>query len=294
MIAVPERVAKGDLVCVVSVSGGKDSAAVALALREAEVPFRMVFADTGWEAPETYAHLDYLREKIGPIDVVGVDGGMAGTIRKNARFASRMQRWCTKELKLVPLRLYHNAIEQDTVSVLGIRADESTARRDALAFEDCDRWGGYVWRPIVDWTIEDVISIHLRHGVAMNPLYHRGHNRVGCYPCIYAAKEEIRLIADHAPDRIDEIRALEIEATKLRVARNAETPGRYKYVDASYFLNRNGEEHALTIDDVVAWSRTSRGGRQLPLLAPPPEGGCFRWGMCEAPDSTASGKPGAT
>lgn len=39
---------------VVSVSGGKDSNAVILALREAEIPARFVFADTGWEAAETY------------------------------------------------------------------------------------------------------------------------------------------------------------------------------------------------------------------------------------------------
>jgi hypothetical protein len=52
-------------------------------------------------------------------------------------------------------------------------------------------------------------------------------------------------------------------------------------------------ERAALIDNrVYQWprygsgfskSRTSHGGRQLPLIAPPPEGGCFRWGMCEAP-----------
>lgn len=247
----------------------------------------MVFADTGWEAPETYAHLDYLRSKLGPIDVVGVEGGMVARIRHRAGFPSRMQRWCTRELKVLPLRAYHDAIEADTVSVVGIRADESAARRDSLVFEDCDRWGGYVWRPIVDWTVEDVIAIHRRHGVAMNPLYHRGHNRVGCYPCVYSNKGEIALIAQHAPSRIDEIRALETECTSMRAERNTETPGRYAHPVASFFQNRNGESVAMTIDDVVAWSRTERGGRQLPLLAPPPEGGCFRWGMCEAPSVEA-------
>src|SRR5208337_2449618 len=105
-IEVPELVRDGSLVAVVSVSGGKDSTACALALREAGVRYRMVFADTGWEAAETYAHLDHLRVKLGPIDVVGVEGGMTAKIRQRAGFPARMQRWCTRELKLAPLRDY--------------------------------------------------------------------------------------------------------------------------------------------------------------------------------------------
>lgn len=281
-ITIPERVAKGDLVCVVSVSGGKDSAAVALALRDADVPFRMVFADTGWEAPETYEHLDYLRGKLGPIDVVSAEGGMVEKIRHRAGFPSRMQRWCTRELKVLPLRAHHDAIDGETVSVVGIRADESAARRDALVFEDCDRWGGFVWRPIVDWTVADVIAIHRRHGVAMNPLYHLGFNRVGCFPCIYAAKGEIALLAEHAPDRVDMIAGMEAGVIDARAAANVERPGRYQDQRASFFQGA-GSSGFVPIREAVAWSRTTHGGRQLPLLAPPPEGGCFRWGMCEAP-----------
>jgi predicted subunit of tRNA(5-methylaminomethyl-2-thiouridylate) methyltransferase len=44
---------------VLSYSGGKDSNATAMLLRRAGLPFRAVFADTGWEHPETYR---YIRE----------------------------------------------------------------------------------------------------------------------------------------------------------------------------------------------------------------------------------------
>jgi len=53
-----EHVARGGEL-VLSYSGGKDSTAVALALKAAGLPFRAIFADTGWEHPETYR---YLRE----------------------------------------------------------------------------------------------------------------------------------------------------------------------------------------------------------------------------------------
>lgn len=288
---VPEQIRSGELTCIVSISGGKDSTAVALALRESGVPYRMVFADTGWEAPETYAHLDHLRSKLGPIDVVGVPGGMVEKIRHRAGFPARMQRWCTQELKLEPLRAYHDEIEEregiETCCVMGVRAAESEARAKMPVFVDEPsgdrRWGGWIWRPILGWSVQEVLAIHHRHGVDVNPLYKRGHGRVGCYPCIFANKEQVRLLAEYSPSRVDEIRALESEVIELRRQRNEETPGRYKHMAGSFFQSNAGRDGFTPIDDVVAWSRTDRGGRQLPLLPPAPKDGCLLWGACEPP-----------
>jgi len=284
-IEVPDKV--HDLIPVVSVSGGKDSTAVCLALTEAGIEHRRVFADTGWEHDSTYEHLDTLRKHLGPIDVVGVEGGMVAKMRVRAGFPSRMQRWCTSTLKIKPLQEYHDEIrdsEGDTVSVVGIRSDESHSRSMMLPFEDDDRWGGYVWRPILSWSVEDVISIHHRHGVPLHPLYHQGMSRVGCWPCIFARKDEIRLMAEIDPGRIDLIRSLEQEFVQLRRSRNEETPGRYANPDDACFFMSIDRRVKNNIDQVVAWSRTSRGGKQVELLAPPPSGGCFRWGMCEPPE----------
>ena len=283
-IDVPELAR--DLPLIVSVSGGKDSTAVALALRETGLAFQMVFADTGWEAPETYDHLNYLRRTIGPINVVRAKQTMVEAIQHRAGFPGRLQRWCTHELKVNPLKAFHNAIAADTINVVGVRSAESAARADLPVWDDDPRWGGYVWRPIIAWTVEDVLAIHHRHGIAVHPLYRRGHDRVGCFPCIFAAKGEIRLIAEHAPERIDEIRALETECTDLRARRNAEQPGRYAHAQAQFFQTRHGAQ-PMKIDEVVSWARTEHGGRQLPLFAAPTNGGCFRWGICDAPAEPA-------
>lgn len=287
-IQPPAAIADLDLPLVVSASGGKDSTACMIALRAAGMPFRAVFADTGWEAPETYAYVDTLRSIFGPIDVVraesktGEPRAMVDRIRYRAGFPARMQRWCTTELKVQPLRAYHDALNNgDTVSVVGIRAEESARRAQMAEAEDDTQWGGWIWRPLIDWTEEDVYRAHHEAGVPLNPLYKRGHTRVGCFPCIHARKEEIRMLADHAPGRIDEIESLEAWATEERKRRNASAPGRHGTEAATFFQARDREGGAAPIREVVAWSRTSRGGRQLPLLVDPPSDGCFRWGLCE-------------
>lgn len=289
------------VVFVINLSGGKDSVATALYFREAGIPHRLVFADTGWEADETYDYIDrVLLPLFGKIDRVGAEGGMVGKIRERAGFPARRQRWCTKELKVLPMREYFNRIEGlegvECVCVTGIRVEETNHKGDGTdratwpMVEYDHEWDGWMFRPILRWSVAEVLAIHHRHGVPVNPLYFRGHNRVGCYPCIMSNKTDIRLVAEHAPERIALIRELEVEQTAKRSARNAEAPGRYTYADATFFQTLIGDRSHYRgtgqfIDEIVAWSKTTRGGRQLPLAPEPPDGGCFRWGMCEAPES---------
>lgn len=253
-------------VFVVSVSGGKDSTATAAEMerlrRELGIDVRYVFSDTGWEYPQTYEHLATMERTLGiTIDRVGVEGGMVAKIRQRAGFPARKQRWCTRELKVLPLRAYHDALMEresvDTVSVVGIRADESIDRSLLPEFGYDDMWGGYVWRPLINAVIPDVIALHHRHGVPVNPLYKMGFSRVGC-TCIYASKEEIELTAEHFPERIDLIRELEHEAEAMRVERNAETPDRYAHAEATYFQAKMVERYVR----LRTWVKADGGGAE--------------------------------
>lgn len=273
---------------ILSLSGGKDSAAASLYLHEQGIEHRRVFADTGWEHKDTLAYIrDVLEPQLGPIDVVqNKRGGMVELIEHWDMFPSGFRRWCTRELKVKPLNDYIFGLIAETgrpaISVVGVRAGESHKR------STLPEWDGYVekrgqydiWRPLIAWTEEQVIEAHHRHNVPPNPLYLAGASRVGCWPCIYARKKEIRLVADTDPKRIELIERLEARVSDAATKRHGE-PKERTFFQARGPASHGGKDAFMPIRKVVEWSRTSAGGVQYEMFPPPDDEGCLRWGMCE-------------
>lgn len=276
-------------IVVASVSGGKDSAALSMWLTEQGIEHRRVFADTGWEHAATYEYLrGPLAAKLGPIDEVGYPGGMRALVAKKGMFPSRLRRFCTEDLKVRPLAAYVRAIQDahgETVSAVGIRRAESKARSEMEEWEWSREFDCETWRPLIHWTEQDVIDIHKRHGLAPNPLYLKGAQRVGCFPCIFARKAEVRLVADLSPERIDAIREMEQATSKTARARADRDGTHAEFVhgfERTFFhgkLSREGKP--FPIDTIVEWSRTGAGGKQFVLFEDEQPDGCVRWGLCE-------------
>jgi hypothetical protein len=186
------------------------------------------------------------------------------------------------------------------VNTVGIRAEESEARAHLPEWEWEQTFDCEVWRPLLRWTEAEVIAIHKRHGLRPNPLYLLGASRVGCWPCIYARKSEVRLIAETDPGRIVRLRVLESEVAEKALDR-AQREGRDLACPPTWFQNRlstrlpDGKRDGTCwpIEKVVAWSKTALRGVGLPpsadeFLFASHQDGCMRWGLCET-RATGSG-----
>lgn len=294
---------------VISMSGGKDSLATRLIAIEKGIEHIAIFADTGNEHQITYDYLDYLREVTGPIVTVKADfirlfgvktktidtkwkkEGVPLKIRESAkrmlekptgnpfldlclyktRFPSTKAAFCSQALKQEPINDFVADLEYDRLwSWQGVRADESLSRS---MLPQIDRLADdfLIVRPILGWSADRVFRMAKRHGIAPNPLYKLGCGRVGCFPCINARKEEIRIIAELFPEEIDRIREWEKMVGQAS-----------KRMSATFFAATKTPLDGLTrIDDAVAWSKTSKGGRQQKMFFPP-VGQCQSiYGLCE-------------
>ena len=325
---------------VLSYSGGKDSTALYLLAMETGRPFIPVFADTGNEHDATYDYVralpaltggppirwvtadfteDFARKrafvaKVWPqhgvptekveraLKVLEKPTGVPFLdlcIRKG-RFPSIKTRFCTDELKLVPMfREVARPLARAGATVVswqGVRAEESLARshlsrrqRINLApfslkkheKDEAEGWRAYAFRPLIDWTKRDVFAFHARHGIKPNPLYAQGMGRVGCMPCINCRKAELREIAARFPEHIDKI--AEWERICADVAKRGDSATFFGACDDPNYID--GE--LVTLEEFgirrrVEWSRTSRGGRQLDLgLMSDTLTECNAWGTCE-------------
>lgn len=175
------------------------------------------------------------------------------------RFPSPTAQFCTERLKLEPINaITHPILEAGgrIVSWIGEMAEESQ-RRAAKPPIQRIRWPGtgqlVLYRPIHKWTKADNFALAKRHGVLPNKLYQMGMGRVGCF-CINQEKGEIQQWNNRFPEVIDRIRSWEIIVASVS-RRQA----------ATFFAPKLGST-PNDIDQVVAWSRTTRGGKQFDLM----------------------------
>lgn len=282
------------------VSGGKDSTAMILHLRDLDLPnpIRYIHNDTGHEHPITVAYIQELRDSLGiDIEVNKGQYTFESLAVKKGCFPSTRRRFCTEMLKIVPMKHYLNGkrvvggewvqVEpelEDAVLAVGVRAEESQARARLGEWdEDGKAYDRPVWRPLIAWSAEQVFDIHRAHGVAWNPLYEMGFKRVGCWPCINTSKGQLRESFKRDPELLQRLRQMEErvrETSKHGGASlfpNDKTPRRFHDGE---FVNAKGETVTFaSIDGIHAWAME---GEDDPALFDNEPIGCFsQYGICE-------------
>lgn len=142
--------------------------------------------------------------------------------RAKGMFPSRQRAFCSQFLKRVAIfeQAHQPLLDAGhrVISWQGIRAEESLRRACYPMWEaapEAERL--FIYRPLMGWTLEDVVDMHRRHGLSLNPLYGMGFSRVGCMPCIQSSKQDIRLVARLFPEVIERIRMWEAAVQKVVV-----------------------------------------------------------------------------
>lgn len=89
-------------------SGGKDSSALAIYMRDKVPEMEYFFADTGAELPETLEFIDLLENYLGkPIKRLNAGRPFEYYLKLNGNFLPTVRtRWCTSELKIRPFEEY--------------------------------------------------------------------------------------------------------------------------------------------------------------------------------------------
>ncbi|MAE83941.1 MAG: phosphoadenosine phosphosulfate reductase [Flammeovirgaceae bacterium] len=118
---------------VLGISGGKDSAALAIYLRNTypQLDIEYYYCDTGKELDETYQLIERLEGYLGK-PIAKLKSKAAEDLNKNpfdyfyqmyrGYLPSNVARWCTKNMKIEPFELFVG--DMPTISYVGIRGDE--------------------------------------------------------------------------------------------------------------------------------------------------------------------------
>ena len=200
---------------VLGISGGKDSAALAVFVRQhhPELDVEYFFTDTGKELPEVYEFLGRLEGFLGkPIARLNPRRDFDFWLREYKHFLPSAQtRWCTRQLKLAPFEQWIRPMlaAGDTVtSYVAIRADEEyregyTSKHENLKVRLPFREGGIDKKGVMDILESSGVGV---------PKYYDWRSRSGCTFCFFQQKIEWVRLKERHPDAFEEAKQYEKNA----------------------------------------------------------------------------------
>jgi len=180
---------------ILSLSGGKDSAALAVYMRDREPAMEYVFCDTQKELPETYEYLSRIEAYLGrPVVRLNAERGFDHWLQVyGAYLPSPRMRWCTRQLKIRPFEQFVG--DDPVISYIGIRADED---REGYISTKPNITPKYPFKE-AGLVKADIFRILEESGIGI-PEYYKWRTRSGCYFCFFQRKVEWLGLKDHHPE----------------------------------------------------------------------------------------------
>lgn len=202
---------------VLGLSGGRDSAALAVYMRQhhPNLDIEYFFTDTGKELPEVYEYLGRLEGFLGQrIRRLNPDRDFDFWLKQyNDFLPSPQMRWCTRQLKLRPFERWLRPVlaEGTTVfSYVAIRSDEEY--REGYA----SKHDGLVIRlPLKEAGIDKAGVLEILDGAGLGlPQYYAWRTRSGCTFCFFQQKIEWVRLREQHPEYFKEAKAYEKNAVE--------------------------------------------------------------------------------
>jgi 3'-phosphoadenosine 5'-phosphosulfate sulfotransferase (PAPS reductase)/FAD synthetase len=200
---------------VLGISGGKDSAALAVFVRQnhPELDVDYFFTDTGKELPEVYEFLGRLEGFLGkPIARLNPRRDFDFWLREYNHFLPSAQtRWCTRQLKLAPFEQWIKpmlAAGDKVMTYVAIRSDEEyregyTSKHVNLKVKLPFRDAGIDKRAVLDILDSSGVGI---------PKYYDWRSRSGCTFCFFQQKIEWVRLKERHPEAFEEAKQYEKNA----------------------------------------------------------------------------------
>ena len=231
---------------ILSLSGGKDSTALAIYMRDRVPEMEYVFCDTNEELPETYDYFGKLEVYLGkPIMVLRQSKDAFQNLLDMRRgfLPSPAMRWCTELLKIRPFEQYVG--DDPVINYVGIRADEN---RKGYISSKPNLSAKY---PFVEdgITKADVARILEESGLGF-PDYYKWRSRSGCYFCFFQQRIEWVGLLENHPDLYERAMQFEKEETPSGV--------RYTWVQRESLKELARPERIAQIKDEFAQRMAER------------------------------------
>lgn len=202
---------------VLGLSGGRDSAALAVYMRQQhpDLDIEYFFTDTGKELPEVYEYLGRLEGFLGkPILRLNPDRDFDFWLKQyNDYLPSPQSRWCTRQLKLRPFEQWIRPfLKKGTTafSYVAIRSDEQfregySSKNESLIIK----------LPFRDAGIDKAGVLDILEGAGLGlPRYYTWRTRSGCTFCFFQQKIEWVRLREQHPEAFEQAKAYEKNAVE--------------------------------------------------------------------------------
>lgn len=200
---------------VLGLSGGKDSAALAIFMRHhaPELDIDYFFTDTGKELPEVYEFLGKLEGYLGkPILRLNPTRDFDFWLREYNHFLPSAQaRWCTRQLKLLPFERWVRPMLNagDTVtSYVAIRSDEDYREGYTSKHQNLIVKLPFRENRVDKMAVSDILD---SSGVGW-PEYYEWRSRSGCTFCFFQQKIEWVRLKEVHPKAFEDAKNYEKDA----------------------------------------------------------------------------------